>query len=102
MRIAACASRDAAESFLPVIMPSKAAPAQALATHGVVAVAALVVATAMAGGGGDMWNGASDAQAEVATVDEVTIREVDMWVDPDGVQVRSSVPGVETEQSCVM
>jgi hypothetical protein len=70
-RIAARASRDAAEGFFPVIMP---ALAQAIATHRVVDVAALGMTTAKARGYGDTWHGASGAKAVVATVDEITIR----------------------------
>jgi hypothetical protein len=50
-------------------MLTRVALAQAIATHGMVDVAALQVATAKAGGGGDMWVGHSGANAEVATVD---------------------------------
>jgi hypothetical protein len=32
-------------------------------------------------GGGDMWVGANGAKAEVAAVDEVTIREAEIWAD---------------------
>jgi hypothetical protein len=39
-------TRDEAESFLPVTTPAQAAPAQAIATHGLVDVAALDVKTA--------------------------------------------------------
>jgi hypothetical protein len=51
-----------------------AATAQAIATYGVVDVAVLDVKTTTARGGCDMWVGASGAKAEVATVDEVTVR----------------------------
>jgi hypothetical protein len=34
-----------------------------------------------------MWVGASDTKAETATVDEVTIREVEIRVDPENAVV---------------
>jgi hypothetical protein len=40
-RTTACTGRDAAESFFPVVMSTRAAPAQAIATYGVVNIAAL-------------------------------------------------------------
>jgi hypothetical protein len=66
-----------------VVVP-QAAPTQAIAAHGVVAVAALDVTTAKSGSGGDMWVRSSGAKAEVATVDEVTDRKAEIWVDWDG------------------
>jgi hypothetical protein len=48
------ASRDAAEGFLPVIVPMRAAPAQAIAADGVADVATVDVTTTQAGAGGDM------------------------------------------------
>jgi hypothetical protein len=44
-RIAARAGGDAAESLLPVVVPTRAAAAEAIAAHGVVDVAALDVTT---------------------------------------------------------
>jgi hypothetical protein len=38
-----------------------------------------------------MWVGASSANAEVAAVNEVTIREAEIQSDQDGVQARPSV-----------
>jgi hypothetical protein len=98
------ASRDAAESLPLVIVTTRAAPspAQAIVAHGVADVAARDVTTAKAGDGGDMWAGASIAKVEVATVDEVTIKEAEIWVDRDGVEVHPSMPALENEQSCVM
>jgi hypothetical protein len=59
MHIAARATRDAAESCLPVIVPVRAAPAPAISVHGMVDVTALDVTTTEADGCGDMWVGAS-------------------------------------------
>jgi hypothetical protein len=73
--IAARAGGDAAESLLPVVVPTRAAPAQAIAAHGVVDIAALDVMTTKASGGGDVRVGASGAESKVAAVDEVTIGE---------------------------
>jgi hypothetical protein len=80
-RIAARAGRDAIESLLPVVVPTRAAPAQVIAAHGVVDVAALDVASTKASCGGDMRVGASCAKSKVATVDEVAIGEAEMRVD---------------------
>jgi hypothetical protein len=63
-RITARVGGDAAESFLPVVVPMRAAPAQAMAAHGVVDIAALDVMTTKTSGGGDMWVGASSAKAD--------------------------------------
>jgi hypothetical protein len=92
-------SRDAAESLLPVVVPTQAAPAQAIPTHGLADVADLDVTTAKAGGGGT-WVVSSGAKAGVATVDEVAIKEAEIRVYGDGVHVSLSVPTLETEQSC--
>jgi hypothetical protein len=54
----------------------------------VVDVAALYVTTTTASGSGYMLIGAGCTKAEVATVDEVAIREAEMQGDWDGVQVR--------------
>jgi hypothetical protein len=51
-----------------------AAPAQEIATDGMVDIAAVDLMTAKAGGGGDMWVGANGTKAEVATSDAVAIR----------------------------
>jgi hypothetical protein len=67
-RIAARAGGYAAESFLPVVVPTRAAPSEAIATHGLVDVAALDVTTTKASGNGDMRIGAGCTKAEVATV----------------------------------
>jgi hypothetical protein len=101
-RIAARAGGDAAESLLPVVVPTRATAAQAIAAHGVVDVAALDVTTTKASGGGDVRVGASCAKAEVATVDEVAVGEAEIRVDRDGVQVSPSVTALETEQTCAM
>jgi hypothetical protein len=69
---------DAAEGFLPVVMSTRAAPAQAIATHGVVDIAALVVTPTKRTGGGDMWVGASHAKSEVASVDEVPFGDAEI------------------------
>jgi hypothetical protein len=45
-RIAACTNAVADEGLLPVIVPTRVAPAQAIATHSVDDVAALDVTTA--------------------------------------------------------
>jgi hypothetical protein len=84
-RIAASACGDAAESLLPVVVPRSAAPAQAIAAHGVVDVAALDVATTEASCGGDVRVGASCAKSKVATADEVAIGEAEIRGDQDGV-----------------
>jgi hypothetical protein len=101
-RITARAIEDVAESFLPVVVPTRAAPALAIATHGVVDVAALDVTTTKTGGGADIWVVASSAKAEVATVDEVAIREAEIRIDWDGVRVSPCAPALETGQSCAM
>jgi hypothetical protein len=93
---------DAAESFLPVVKLTRAAPAQAIATHGVVDIAGLDVTSTKTSSGRDMWVGASSAKAEMATVDEVAIGEPQIRVDRDGVQVSPHVPALETEQACAM
>jgi hypothetical protein len=97
-RIAARAGGDA-ESLLPVVVPTRAAAAEALAYHGVVDVAALDVTTRNASGGGDVRVVASCAKAEVATVDEVAVGETEIRGDRDGVQVSPSMPALETEQA---
>jgi hypothetical protein len=63
-RIAARAGRDAAESLLLVVVPTRATAAEAIAAHGVVDVAALDETTTKASGGGDVRVGASCAKAE--------------------------------------
>jgi hypothetical protein len=68
----------------------------------VVNVTALDVRATEAGSGGDMWVGASGAKVEAGTIDKVTIRKAEVWVDQDSVQVRPSVQALETEQLCVM
>jgi hypothetical protein len=93
---------DAAESFLPVVVPTQSAPAEAIATHGVVDVAALDVKTTKASGSGYMRIGAGCAKAVVATIHEVAIREAEVRVDWDGFQVSPLVPALETEQARVM
>jgi hypothetical protein len=70
MRITARAGGDAAGSFLPVVVPTRAAPAQAIATHDVVHIAALEMTTTKTSGCGAMGVGASRTETEVATVDE--------------------------------
>jgi hypothetical protein len=55
-------------------------PAQTIATHGVVNVATLDVRNGKAGGGGNMWVGTSGAMANMATSDEVAIREAETQV----------------------
>jgi hypothetical protein len=101
-RIAARAGGDAAESLLPVVVPTREAAAEAIAAHGVVDVAALDVTTAEASGGGDVRVGASCAKAEVATVDDVAVRETEIRGDRDGVQASPSVPALETGQARAM
>jgi hypothetical protein len=65
-RTAARTRRDAAESFFPVIVSTRAASAQAIATHGVVDINALDVTLTKTSGGGDMWVDAHGSRAEVA------------------------------------
>jgi hypothetical protein len=78
-----------------VVVPTQAAPAQAIATHGVVDVTPTKTSD-----GRDMRVGTSNAKAGVATVDEVAVREAEIRVD--GVQVSPCVPVQETEQACAM
>jgi hypothetical protein len=54
---------DVAESFLPVFMSTRAAATQAIATHGVVYIAALDVTPTKTSGGRDMRIGASSANS---------------------------------------
>jgi hypothetical protein len=106
--IAARAGRDAAEGFLPVVVPTRATAAEAIAAHGMVDVAALDVTATKTSGGGDVRVGASCAKAEVAIGeaeirgDEVAIGEAEIRGDRDGVQVGPRVPALETEQARVM
>jgi hypothetical protein len=88
------------ENFLPVVMSMRAASAQAIATHGVVNIAALDAAPTKTSGGGDMRVGASCPKAKVATVDEVAVGEAEMLVH--GVQVIPCVPALEAQQACAM
>jgi hypothetical protein len=60
------------------------------------------VALTKTSGGGDMRVGASSHKAKVATVDEVAVREVEMRVCRDGIQVSPSLPALEAEQACAM
>jgi hypothetical protein len=93
---------DAAESFLPVVVTTRADPTQAFALYGVVDVAALDVTTTKAGAGRDTWVGCSGAKAEVATVDKVTIEEAKIRVDQDGLPVSPRVSALKAKQSCAM
>jgi hypothetical protein len=99
--VASCTSGDAAESFHAEIAPTRAAPLP-IVPYGVVYVAAQDVTAAKAVVGGDEWVGASGANGEVAAVDEVTIRKAEIRFERVGVQVRTIVPALETEQSCVI
>jgi hypothetical protein len=76
-----------------VVVLTQVAPAQAIAPHGVVDLAffsaALDVTTATANAGGDMWVGSSGAKSEVANIDEDAIREAEVWIDEEDVQVAS-------------
>jgi hypothetical protein len=81
---------------------NSSARAQVIATHGVVNVTAQDVAFTKVGGGRDMRVGADSAKAEVATVDEVTVREAEIQIDRDGVQVSLRALVLETGQSCAM
>jgi hypothetical protein len=63
--------------------------------------AALDVTTMTAGGGRDMWVGASGAEVEVAADDEVTIKEAEIRVDWDCVNACSSMLARETKQACM-
>jgi hypothetical protein len=65
----------------------------------VVNVAALDFTTTQEGGGGDVWIGARWGKAEVATVDEVAVRETEIRGVGDDVQVSPSVPALATQQS---
>jgi hypothetical protein len=49
-----------------------------------------------------MWVGTSGASSKVANVDEVAIREAEIWTHRDCVWVRPRVLALETAQSCVM
>jgi hypothetical protein len=46
--------------------------------------------------------GASGAKAQVAIVDEVTIRDAEIWVVRNSIQACPVVPALETEPCCVM
>jgi hypothetical protein len=72
-RITARTGGDAAESLLPVVVRMQAAPAEAIAAHGVGDVAALDAMITNASGCGNVRVGASCAKAEVATIDEVAV-----------------------------
>jgi hypothetical protein len=100
LRITTRAGGDAAQSFLPVVVPTGAAIAEEITTHGVVEIAALVVTTTKTSGGGDMRVGASCAKAEVPTVDEVAVREAEIRVDWDAVQVSPGVPACYDDCVC--
>jgi hypothetical protein len=91
-----------AERLLPVVVPTRAAAAEAIAALCLVDVAALDVTTTKASRGGDVRVGASCAKAEVATVDEVAVGETEIRGDRDGVQVGTRVPALETKQACAM
>jgi hypothetical protein len=78
----------------------RAAPTQAIATHGAVNVAALDQTTTKAGGDGDMRVGASSAKAEVATIDEVAVRDAEIRLDWEGVQVSPRVPALDSDVQC--
>jgi hypothetical protein len=95
-RTTAGTGADAADSFLPVSVWTRAAPTQAIATHGAVYIDALDVRPTKASGGRDMRVGASSAKAKVVTVDELVIGEAEIRVDRDGAQVRPCVPVLET------
>jgi hypothetical protein len=86
-RTTACRNGDAAESFLTVVVPMRAAPAQAIAFHGMVDDTALDVITTETGGSGGMWVRASSVRAQLATGDEVAVREAQIRVDRYGIQV---------------
>jgi hypothetical protein len=82
-------------------MSTRVAPTQAIATHGVVDIAALDEAYTKASGGGYMQVGATCAVAEVATADEVAVQELEILADQDGVQVSPRVHALKMEQACV-
>jgi hypothetical protein len=92
---------DAGKSLLPVVMSTRASPAQAISTRGVVKIAALDEPTKPSGGG-VMWVDASSSKVEAATVDDVAVGEVEIRVDQDCVQASLCVPALETEQACAM
>jgi hypothetical protein len=100
-RIAASGSRDVAESLLPASVPVQAASTQTIESHDVIDVAA-DVSTKKQGGGEEMWVGASGVKEEVATVDEVTIREAKIRIDWDNARVSPSMPALETQLSFMM
>jgi hypothetical protein len=68
-------------SFLPVVVPTRAATALAIATHVGVDVTVLDVTTTKTSGEGDMWVGASSAMADVATFHEVAVGVADIRID---------------------
>jgi hypothetical protein len=80
----------------------RTASAQAIATHGVVNIAALDVPPKETSGGGDVRVGASRPKAKVATVDEIAVGEAEIRVHRDRVQLSPSVPALEAEQACAM
>jgi hypothetical protein len=69
-------SYGAAKSFLPVIVPARAASARPIATHDV--IAALDLKTKKVSGGEVMWVVVNGNNAEEAIVEEVTIREAEI------------------------
>jgi hypothetical protein len=64
---------DAAESFLPVVVPTRAAAAEAIAAYGVLDAAALDVTTTKVSGCGDMRVGASCAKACHAPAPQLSV-----------------------------
>jgi hypothetical protein len=85
-----------------MVMSTRAAATQVIATHGVADIAALDVRLTNLSVGRDMRVGASSAMAQMATVDTVAVGETEMRVDRDGVQVSPCVPALKTEQACLL
>jgi hypothetical protein len=93
--------RTQSATLLPVIVPLRVVPTQAIATHAPVNVAALDVITAEAGDGGgiDVMPAAPGPKWKSLMKSS---SERQRQVDRDGVKVRPSVLALEPEQSCVV
>jgi hypothetical protein len=76
-------------------MSTRAASAQAIATHGVVDIAALDATPKESCGVGEMRVDVGSAKVEMASVDEVAVGEAQIQVDWDGVQLSPRVPALE-------
>jgi hypothetical protein len=80
-----------------VALCTQAASAAAIATYGMVDIAALHVTTTRASGSGDMQVGANCAEVEVKASPKVAVREAQIRVNWDSVQVSSGVQALKFE-----